>query len=238
MWNCSSSLWISDLDFQVIDKKYEEQLYPQGPLKFPWFLGQDEYFSGWFGKLQPESLKVRETKSREATPPHTWKYSSEEGAALQNSVIVTLLLWDEGEKYFPDFPLYAFIITAALNFAIGKKKKKKEGFLSLYSPSTNSLELGVASFSPLVTLRNQSVKYNRLIDKFRCWIFVLNQFIFSNIYMQAQMELRLKNPNELSLSHLWLHKNRALLCDIKATNYWFIPRTGRSSFSIAWFYHL
>lgn len=53
--------------------------------------------------------------------PIPWKYNGVEGAALQNSVIVTLLLWDEGEKYFPDFPFYAFIITAALNFAIGKK---------------------------------------------------------------------------------------------------------------------
>lgn len=49
---------------------------------------------------------------------------------------------------------------------------------------------------------------------------------------QTELELRLKNPNKLSLSHLWLCRNRALLCDIRATNYWFVPRTGRSSLSV------
>lgn len=86
MLNCSSSLWISDLDFQVIGKK---QVYPQGPLKFSWLLGQGEYFSGWFGKLQPESFKVKgkldtsETQNLEKQLfPIPCKYSSLEGAAL------------------------------------------------------------------------------------------------------------------------------------------------------------
>lgn len=40
-------------------KKHQEQIYPQDPLKFSWLLGRVEYFSGWFGKPQPESLKVK-----------------------------------------------------------------------------------------------------------------------------------------------------------------------------------
>lgn len=142
MWNCSSSLWISDLDFQV--KKASRADISPGPPEILLVTGARWIFQWLVWKTSARVTQgqrkvghIREAKCKEAALPHTLKIRRRRScsfAELSNSN--SILLWDEGEKYFPDFPLYVFIITAALNFSIGKKEW---GFLSLYSPSTNSL---------------------------------------------------------------------------------------------------
>lgn len=81
-----------------------------------------ENFSKSHSRSKESWIEKWEKKSREATLPlkiQQCRKCSFTELCNNNSI----LLWDEGKKYFPDFPLYVFIITAALNFAIGRKMR-------------------------------------------------------------------------------------------------------------------
>lgn len=136
MLDCSSSLWISDLDFQV--KKASRADISTGPPEILLVTGARWIIQWLVWKTsarvtqgQKKVGHIQAAKSREATLAHTLKIQRCRSCSfteLCNSN--SILLWDEGEKYFPDFPLYVFSITAVLNFSTGKKMRL---FISLFS---------------------------------------------------------------------------------------------------------
>lgn len=144
----------------------------------------------------------------------------------------SVLLWDEMEQYVPDSPPCVFIITT-LNFTtnINNKnphKPNKTGVFYVFI----SWVLTECSWRFLFQ-QNITVKYNRLLNSVPesfSWISVFKYF--DSLLYANSIEINIKKLNKLNLPHLWLDTNRILCHDIKATNYWFIYRAGRSSLSV------